>query len=160
MRRHSSRCCQLPLRPPGISLIEVLIALLILSIGLLSFALLQTMNIRFTKSAQQRTVASNLAYELIDIMRSQRSVVRYYGAITYQSFDGVDGTNCDPSENATPVANMARWRCEVVSALPDGRAQVKLAANGEVTVTMRWGDQNWENDVSNQATTFSLVSRL
>ncbi|HHW4680198.1 MAG TPA: type IV pilus modification protein PilV [Xylella taiwanensis] len=160
MKKRSSRCWQWAVPPLGFSLIEVLIALLILGIGLLAFALLQTMNVRFTKSAQQRTIASNLAYELIDIMRSQRSVVGYYGAITYSSFDGVDGTDCNRSENATPVANMARWRCEVVSALPDGRAEVKLATNGKVTVTMRWGDQHWETDVNKQATTFSLTSRL
>ncbi|MRU34763.1 type IV pilus modification protein PilV, partial [Xylella fastidiosa subsp. multiplex] len=78
----------------------------------------KTMNVRFTTSAQQRTIASNLAYELVDIMRSQRSTGGYYGAITYGSFDGGDGTGCNHSENATPVANMARWRCGVGSALP------------------------------------------
>ncbi len=121
MKKCSNHRCHWAAPPLGVSLIEVLIALLVLGIGLLAFALLQTMNVRFTKSAQQRTIASNLAYELLDIMRSQRSTVGYYGAITYGSFDGVDGTDCNHSENATPVANMARWRCEVVSALPDGR---------------------------------------
>ncbi|ACA12662.1 type IV pilus modification protein PilV [Xylella fastidiosa subsp. morus] len=160
MKKCSNHRCHWAAPPLGVSLIEVLIALLVLGIGLLAFALLQTMNVRFTKSAQQRTIASNLAYELLDIMRSQRSTVGYYGAITYGSFDGVDGTDCNHSENATPVANMARWRCEVVSALPDGRAQVNLATNGEVTVTIRWGDQHWETDVNKQSTTFNLTSVL
>ena len=45
----------------GFTLIEVMIAILVLGVGLLGFALLQTMSVRFTKSAQQRTVATTLA---------------------------------------------------------------------------------------------------
>ena len=39
----------------GFSLLEVLIALVVLGFGLLGYALLQTMNLRFTQSANQRT---------------------------------------------------------------------------------------------------------
>ncbi|WP_372381848.1 type IV pilus modification protein PilV [Xanthomonas sp. NCPPB 1068] len=147
-------------RMSGFSLIEVLIALLILGVGLLGFALLQTNNVRFTKSAQQRTIASNLAYEVIDLMRAQRSMVGYYTAITYGSFDGIGGTNCARPVDSSPTEAMSRWRCDVVRALPDGKAQVILESNGEVTVTVRWGDQTWLTDVDKQVTAFSVKSRL
>ncbi len=147
-------------RQTGFTLIEVMIALLVLAVGLLGFALLQTMNVRFTKSAQQRTVASNLAYELIDIMRSQRVKGSHFNRITYASFAGVTGQSCLESGNGAPADNIARWKCQVVRDLPDGKAQVELSPDGELAVTVKWGDSTWETDVDKQVTAFNVRSRL
>ncbi|HBK46822.1 MAG TPA: type IV pilus modification protein PilV [Xanthomonadaceae bacterium] len=148
-------------RQRGFTLIEVMIALLILGVGLLGFALLQTMNVRFTKSAQQRTVASNLAYEVVDIMRTQRSMGSYFNGVTYASFDDVDpDTACARDTDAGPEANIARWKCEVSSSLPDGRARIVLAPDGNLTVSIRWGDQHWESEADDQLTTFEVKSRI
>lgn len=126
----------------GFTMIEVLIAILVLAFGLLGFALLQTMNVRFTKSAQQRTVATNLAYELVDLMRIQRSLGSYYNAINPGSFSGVTvpTTGCARAAAAPPTVNIDRWKCEVRAALPDGEADVDLAADGNVVVYVQWGD--------------------
>lgn len=146
----------------GFTLIEVLIAMLVLAFGLLGFALLQTMNIRFTKSAQQRTVATNLAYELIDLMRIQRSLGSYYNAISFDSFSSVTipTTGCDRATAAPPSVNVNRWKCEVKSALPDGAADVNLEANGVVTVQVRWGDANWDSVTARQNSSVIVRSRL
>jgi type IV pilus assembly protein PilV len=145
----------------GFTLIEVLIAILVLAFGLLGFALLQTMNVRFTKSAQQRTVATNLAYELVDIMRSQRSQGSFYNAIKTTSFPvAVPADGCVRSNDASPSANIARWKCEVVSALPEGTANVTLLANGEVTVVVNWGDANWDPDPADRNSSVTVTSRL
>lgn len=148
-------------RSAGFSLIEVMIALLVLGVGLLGFALLQTMNVRFTKSAQQRTVASNLAYEIIDIMRTQRSMGSYFNGITFNSFSDLDpDTVCVRSADATVSANIDRWKCEVSTALPEGAAEVKLQADGQLSVTIRWGDANWATDQDDKATSFQVSSRI
>ena len=143
----------------GFTLIEVMIAVLVMGVGLLGFALLQTMNVRFTKSAQQRTVATNLAYEIIDIMRSQRSRGSYFNGITYDSFDAVTGT-CDRDTDMSPSKSIERWKCEVSKALPNGQAQVQLQGDGTVNVTVRWGDSSWETDVTKAVTAFSVESRI
>jgi type IV pilus assembly protein PilV len=146
----------------GFTLIEVLIAILVLAFGLLGFALLQTMNVRFTKSAQQRTVATNLAYELVDIMRSQRSQGSYYNAITFASTSAAvvpASGGCVRSTNTTPTVNIARWQCEVRNALPDGTADVNLLADGQVRVEVRWGDANWQT-VSDVNSSVVVESRL
>ncbi len=62
----------------GFSLIEVMISVLILGFGLLGFALLQTMSVRFSQSSNQRTQATNLSYELLDQMRGNRVLWRSY----------------------------------------------------------------------------------
>ncbi len=143
----------------GFTLIEVMIAVLVMGVGLLGFALLQTMNVRFTKSAQQRTVATNLAYEIIDIMRSQRSRGSYFNGITYDSFGAAAGT-CPRDADMSPSNSIERWKCEVSRALPNGQAQVELQADGKVNVTVRWGDSSWETDVNKVMTAFSVESRI
>jgi type IV pilus assembly protein PilV len=146
----------------GFTLIEVMIAVLVMGIGLLGFAMLQTMNVRFTKSAQERTVATNLAYELIDLMRSQRAQASYYNGVTYGSFAGITGNeaNCAAGATATPAENITRWRCQLRRAFPDGEALVVLAADGEVSVKVRWTDAFWETETANQKTEFTVKSRI
>ena len=149
-------------RQAGFTLIEVMIAILVLGVGLLGFALLQTMSVRFTKSAQQRTVATNLAYEVIDLMRIQRSDpgLGAYNSITYASFGDVDAGACDRAAAATAAANIERWKCEVKTALPDGAANVQLQGDGSVTVSVRWGDSHWEEDNDDVNTTFTVSTRI
>jgi type IV pilus assembly protein PilV len=152
----------MPTRQSGFTLIEVLIAILVLAFGLLGFALLQTMNVRFTKSAQQRTVATNLAYELVDLMRIQRSLGSYYNGITVASFGTVTVPTggCARAAAAPPSVNIDRWKCEVRAALPDGVADVDLAADGTVVVMVRWGDANWDQDSSRRDSSVTIRSRL
>ena len=149
-------------RQRGFSLIEVMIAILVLGVGLLGFALLQTMNVRFTKSAQQRTVATSLAYEVIDMMRMQRADAGLgaYNQIKYGTYGSVVPGNCARPAAADTASNIARWKCEVRTALPDGEAEVTLGANGGVRVDIRWGDSHWEEDAADVNTTFRLESRL
>lgn len=144
----------------GFTLIEVLITMLVMAIGLLGFAMLQTWNVRFTKSAQQRTIASNLAYELLDMMRTQRQQASYYNGITYDSFAAASAGDCLHGADASPASNILRWKCEVKTALPSGQAKVELEPGGLVHVTVRWGDAFWETDQSRQQTSFTVDSRI
>lgn len=151
-----------PARQAGFTLIEVMIAVLILGFGLLAFGLLQTMNVRFTKSAQQRTIASNLAYEVVDLMRTQRSDsgLYAYSAIDYASFAGVAEGDCASATDASIANNIARWKCQVKNSLPEGAAAVELESDGNVTVTLRWGDAPWETVAAKKNSSFTLRSRI
>ena len=59
-------------RAQGVSLIEVLIAVLVLSIGLLGVAALQAQALRNNQSSFQRTQAVMLSYFMLDAMRANR----------------------------------------------------------------------------------------
>jgi type IV pilus assembly protein PilV len=127
-------------RAGGFSMIEVLIALVVLAIGLLGLALLQTMNLRYTKNAQQRTLAVNLAGELLDTMRANRSEIEAY-AMTEADFAAVDpGTGgCNVYDALTSANNVTRWQCEVREALgPEAWAEVDVGDAPEVEVTINW----------------------
>ena len=129
----------------GLSLIEVLIALVVLGFGLLGLALLQTMNLRYTQSANQRTQAVNLAGELLDMMRSNRSQIASY-AMSEQDMSGVtpETGGCTASGTLGASQNVDRWKCEVWETLgPDARASVRVdAVTGAVQVVLVWSESN------------------
>ncbi|MBS7456665.1 type IV pilus modification protein PilV [Coralloluteibacterium stylophorae] len=128
----------------GFSLIEVLIALLVLAFGLLGFALLQTTGLRFTQSANYRTQATNLAYDLLDQMRSNRFQAAWYAGSAGAGFNAgeVTDTACSRDTGTVSLAqNVARWQCQVARALgEDASAEVNYV-NGLVTVTLSWSER-------------------
>ena len=128
----------------GFSMIEVLIALLVMAFGLLSFALMQTVNLRYTHSANIRTQATNLAFDMLDQMRSNRLTVVQYTNATFAA-GSVPGTACTRVVAATVTVadNIARWRCQVVAALgPQAAATVNYApGSGIANVTLTWSDR-------------------
>ncbi|MGV8959389.1 MAG: type IV pilus modification protein PilV [Stenotrophomonas sp.] len=153
-------------RTRGFSLIEVLIALLLLSFGLLGLGFLQVMNVRYTQSAQHRTMATNLAYEVLDMMRSNHVAARQFGSINPGSFSGVKvpASGCARSASGAYVDNIARWKCEVVSSLPAGNAEIGFDGDN-VTVTVSWSDDVGRDDnpgvgKPGKTTRFEVTARL
>ncbi|MCC5072314.1 MULTISPECIES: type IV pilus modification protein PilV [Xanthomonas] len=146
----------------GFTLIEVLIAILVLAFGLLGFALLQTMNVRFVQSANYRTQATNLAYDLIDQMRSNRYLVTQYTAATFAAGSVTTSGACGyPTGQTVAVAqNIARWKCQVTKALGDKAAATVTYANGVATVSISWGDQRWDKDNPDTLTSFALRTEI
>lgn len=151
-------------RSKGFTLIEVMIAVLVLGIGLLGFALLQTMSVRFAQSANQRTQATNLAYDLLDQMRSNRLLAAQYTTASFGS--GTTGTNCTRTVGNVGIdANIAVWQCQVRKALGEGSSATVVYNAGEAQVTLTWGDQRWENNAARrtgnyETGTLVLASRL
>lgn len=148
-------------RQGGFSLIEVMIAILVLGLGLLGFAMLQTMSLRFTQSANYRTQATNLAYDLLDQMRANRHRAGNYTAATFAP-GAITNTVCSRPTGTTTVANnITRWQCQVARTLgPSASAGVTYANGGDVTVTIAWGDQRWDQVSPNATTAFVVRSRL
>lgn len=71
-------------RSQGLSLIEVLVALLVLSVGLLGLVALQSFTLQANQGAYHRTQAVNAAYEIVDFMRSNHGNL---GAATFDVWD-------------------------------------------------------------------------
>lgn len=131
-------------REAGFTLIEVMIAILVLAVGLLGFALLQTMNVRFTQSANYRSQATNLAYEMLDQIRLNRvSGAQYVG-----SYPPADAS-CEPwvvGDGVTAVAYRDAWSCRVRAALGDNAA-AEVRRNGDhYIVDISWNDERWTED--------------
>jgi len=149
----------------GFSLVEVLITLVVLAVGLLGFALLQTMNLRYTQSANARTQATNLAYDLLDQMRANRYQAAWYGGSGGASFaaGSVTAAQCTqlPTGAVTIGNSVQRWKCQVWRSLgPTASATVTYSGAGNVSVTIAWGDQRWDEASPNALTSFAVTSRL
>lgn len=150
-------------RPParrsiaGFSMIEVLIAILVLAMGLLGYALLQTMNLRYTQSANYRTVATNLAHDLLDQMRANRLSAAKYGSLASFTAGSVPVDDGCPRTigSVTAEETIERWQCSVVVALgPDAAADVSYT-NGIANVAISWGER-----VDTGSTRFAVSTQL
>jgi type IV pilus assembly protein PilV len=150
-----------PRRQTGFTLLEVLIAVLVLSFGLLGFALMQTMNVRFVQSSNYRTQATNLAYDLIEQMRSNRFQSSWYTGASFAPGSKTVQNVCAPGAGSVAItAKVTLWQCQVVRALgEDAGAQVTING-GVVNVAITWGDQRWDPQNPNQTTTFALATEL
>ena len=149
----------------GFTLIEVMVAVLILAFGLLGFALLQTMNLRFTQSANQRTQATNLAYDLLDQMRANRFQASWYRQAAFAAGEVNPGTCSETRTGQLSVQDSAdRWKCQVVRTLgADAAAQVTYS-DGLVSVAISWNDERVGGDTAvsddERLSAFTMTTRL
>ncbi len=121
-------------RSSGFSIIEVLVALLVLAIGLLGLAALQAQGLRFNHDAYVRTQATNLAYDIIDRMRANRTNVAAYTAAD-------PGLACDPTD-ASVNMDLSCWYESLDAALPGGNGFITSNATANFyDITVRWIDR-------------------
>lgn len=141
-----------PKSQQGFTLIEVMIAVLIMGIGLLGFAMLQTMSVRFAQSANHRSQATNLAYDMLDQMRTNRiAATQYAGAYAGTA------TGCAPTAAVNAAAFRTVWQCRLQTSLGAGSTANVTYAAGVATVSITWGDERW---TANPNRTFVVGSRL
>jgi type IV pilus assembly protein PilV len=109
----------------GFTLIEVLVAILVLAIGLLGLAGLQVSALRNNQSAYLRSEATRLAYDLSDRMRANYVGVNNgnYNHPTPSSDDCLANT-CTPDKMAS--YDFAGWTSELSAQLPGGKGAVCL----------------------------------
>jgi len=115
----------------GFTLIEILVAFLILSVGLIGLAGLQLTGVKNTREAYHRTQATVLAADIMDRMRAnleQAEGAGYNGVVS-----GEVQAICFTSEgcNAAEMAenDITEWRTAVADTLPAGDAIVCLDAS-------------------------------
>lgn len=116
----------------GASLIEVLVTMVILSIGLLGLAGLQLTNVKNAQNAYYRSQATFLAYDILDRMRANRVVAADYVVAV--------GSSTASGANLVAVADVAAWKTALSNDLPDGEGSLAVAGN-LVTVRVEWDDR-------------------
>ncbi|MDD5033547.1 MAG: type IV pilus modification protein PilV [Methylococcaceae bacterium] len=119
-------------KPRGFTLLEVLITVLVLSIGLLGLAGLQITGLKNDQSAYYRSQATMLAYDILDVLRSNRQVAR----------DGSYNIAMDaspPSGDTRSDQDLNHWLNELTNRLPRGDGSVNIV-NDRVTIIVQWDD--------------------
>lgn len=154
-------------RHAGFSMIEVLVTLLIVTVGLLGLGALMLKGLKANSSSQLRTVAVSQAYDIADRMRANVGALPpntdYYSAVlpdgsestcstkglgtTVHVQPATSASTCSTCTNACSVKDVAardacEWNVSNASLLPLGAGAVcKDAANRWYTVYVSWDDE-------------------
>jgi len=125
----------------GMTLIEVLVTLVVISMGLLGVAALQMRTLRHNYDALMRSHASALADDIADRMRSNSAAVRpASGQSKYETKFGASSTSSDASRATRDVME---WKNAMAARLPSGDGEVVVAEDtGLVTIRVRWGERS------------------
>ena len=128
----------------GFTLLEVLIALLVLSIGLLGLAALQTTGLRSNQMASMRTQATQLTYDITDRMRANPVGTTdgdyVVDTATHPTAPkDCAAVSCIPSELAT--YDLEDWKDSLVL-LPGGTGEIVETVADPLThtITVRWNE--------------------
>jgi type IV pilus assembly protein PilV len=116
----------------GASLIEVLVAMVILAIGMLGLAGLQLSSMNNNQSAFYRSQATFLANDMLDRVRVNKAAIADYAVDVAD--DAATGSD------AVAVADVDEWLGYVTDSLPDGEASVVVNGN-QVTIRVEWDDK-------------------
>ncbi len=128
----------------GFTLIEVLMAVLVLAIALIGLAGVQLNSLRVNSEAQLRTQATFLAYDIADRMRANASAARsgdYDLAYTAGPSPTAPG-NCPQANVSGGMAaeDTAQWLNRIGCLLPSGEGRIQR--NGDVVVVqLRWNER-------------------
>ena len=128
----------------GASLIEVMVAFLILSIGLLGLAMLQAKSLRLNTDAYMRSQATLIAHELMENMRANPTANYTIGAKPTGgcgSCNGVQQARYD---------DLVRWYDALEAQLPGVVASITSTGSPRIyTINVTWQErdipvkQNW-----------------
>ena len=128
-------------RQHGVSLVESMIALVVISIGLLGIASLQITAMKLNSSALHNSQSVWIAYNMADRVRSNIA--------QYTNYVGVDTDFAAAQDCLTQActtaeminADAADWKA-LVETLPDGRGMIfQPTGSTNLVITVMWDDE-------------------
>ncbi len=144
-------------RQKGFTLVEVLVALVILSIGLLGVAGMQINGMKGNHNAFLRSQGLQYAYEVLDMMRANRTAAI---SATYTANYSIASDKNPTTEGKTGVAlaDLLEWRrglsgaSNPSSGLPGGLGAIAVTANADntwtVNITVSWSEGRLADDTT------------
>ena len=113
MKRHSGK------RQSGFSLVEVLIALVIMSVGMLGIAGLYVQSMQAGRTSMFRHHAVTLAGDVADRIRANpRAAIAYIDPVGADNNCVLGGTDCTPPQMASN--DVLLWKAQAADTLPGG----------------------------------------
>ena len=123
----------------GLTMVESLVALVVISIGLLGIAGLQLTSMKQNSSALQHSKAVWASYNMADRIRSNGIRFADYSGIDTDTPYSQDCMSSACSDSQMVTADAAEWT-EKVRELPGGRGLISGDAS-RLTVTVMWDDE-------------------
>ena len=134
------------MKQSGFTLLEVLVAMLVLSIGLLGLAGLMASSMRNNESAYHSTQATWFAYDILDRIRANRTgaLAGAYNGATLGS-----PATCSTTASTGTIAaqDIGSWKNMVACGLPEGDGSIAVTpTNRQVRITVQWNDSRGTRD--------------
>lgn len=143
------------MKQSGFTLLEVLVAMLVLSIGLLGLAGLMASSMRNNLSASHRTQATWMAYDIIDRMRANRAI----------AIDGDYAINLGAAAcliavptGTVPEQDIKAWKNQLACALPAGDGSIAMIGAAGARIVIQWDDSRGSQGSATQ--TFTVDTQL
>ena len=155
-------------RNGGFTLVEVLVSLVVLAVGLLGLAMLQTTGLRYNTNSYSRTQATYLAYDIVERMRAnvpafQAGNYDVTSLSTESSIASSSNYSCNQQSNpnctcdtstcsnaALAQYDLGQWYYRLDTLLPGAKDAASLTpqratitrTNNVATITVYWLEQN------------------
>ena len=128
----------------GFSMVEVLVAIVVLSFGLLGLAGLQADGLRSNNDAYMKSQATLLAYDMLDRMRANMQGVEngFYDNLfsSTPSDPGCVNSGCTIQQMSQHDAY--EWSEKIAELLPGGQGLVSGSGSGSIfTITVMWDER-------------------
>lgn len=158
-----SRANTMPGRVDGFSLVEVLIALIIMSVGMLGIAGLYVHSMQAGRTSLFRHHAVTLAGDVADRIRANpRAGAAYEGAGSEDDKCIADAVDCTPEEIAAYDIHL--WEEQADDTLPEGDVSIvyeNAAVPSTYAVTVTWTEPGYaEDDPPTYAISFPVFEML
>jgi len=128
-------------RSGGFTLVEILVAIVVLSLGLVGLAGLQMTGLKQNHSSYLRSQATVFAYDMLDRMRANMA------GVAAGSYNNISGVPADPaciaagcSVTQMAVYDTREWNQALNSVLPSGQGTV-VGDGSNFTITVMWDDE-------------------
>ncbi|WP_257280475.1 type IV pilus modification protein PilV [Endozoicomonas sp. ISHI1] len=142
------------LRQKGVGLIEVMVALLVISVGVLGMAGLQTKSLQHNQLAYLRSQAVIIVNDMMDRIRANKTVAATgsdyittesehvaAGCTTQDFINSCESSACSESQLAT--YDVQQWKFQMACQLPDATGSIAIedTSSGRVyVITLKFND--------------------
>ncbi len=125
----------------GFSLVEVLIALIIMSVGMLGIASLYVQSMQAGRTSLFRHSAVTLAGDVADRIRANPTAVNAYAGVGVDG-DCIDGnTDCNDAQMA--AQDILLWDLQATDSLPNGDVAINVddtVSPPDYTIAITWDE--------------------
>jgi type IV pilus assembly protein PilV len=141
-------------RARGMTLIEVMIALLLLAFGMMGLLGLKLTGLKMTGQSHSRSVAALHAAEIIDRMRANpvRALANEYNIALAAAAPAAPA--------GIAQIDLVEWRRGITQNLPSGSGSVAMLAGGLVRVVVQWSERGGDGADTRVLLSYTTEARL
>lgn len=140
----------------GFGMLEVLIALLVLSIGLLGVAALQIVSLKNNQSSMSRSLGTISAYSILDAMRADRSSA-LAGSYNFAMPSTISAATCKKTGATLQAIQLNSWLQEIQQKLGTTACGSVNCASGTCAISVQFDDSRGTNGNTAQTITTNVV---